>query len=48
MVLRDQVWRAGMYGMARDPLFARAVPTALEQYGAGFDDEPPSRTSIDA
>jgi hypothetical protein len=23
-----------------------AVPSALERYGAGFDDEPPSRTLI--
>jgi hypothetical protein len=25
-----------------------AVPSALERYGAGWDDEPPSRTLINA
>jgi hypothetical protein len=34
--------------MAGDTAASCAVPSALERYGVGFDDEPPSRTQIAA
>jgi hypothetical protein len=32
--------------MAHDTVASSAVLSALERYGAGFDDEPPSRMPI--
>jgi hypothetical protein len=34
--------------MVGDTVASCAVPSALERYGVGWDDEPPSRTSISA
>ena len=42
-----RAWRLGAMGsMARTTVIAVAVPSALERYGVGWDDEPPSRRRI--
>jgi hypothetical protein len=35
-----------MEGVADNTVAARAVPSALERCGAGWEDEPPSRMQI--
>jgi hypothetical protein len=35
-----------MDAMARTTIVAVALPSALERYGVGWDDEPPSRGRI--
>jgi len=35
-----------MESVADNTVAACAVPSALERYGAGWEDEPPSRTRI--